>query len=135
MILIILKIADAMIAETCLPHRPAEFQAERESSFDKLHGTFQRDLVCGREQRMEMIGHDHEFMKQIFPLITIMSEGFDQEIGGRCAPEDRLAVSGDRGDEEDAVVVYLEIVVKTGEFCLGEMSQFVATNSKTEHRA
>jgi|HubBroStandDraft_4_1064222.scaffolds.fasta_scaffold168278_3 hypothetical protein len=84
---------------------------------------------------MDVIGHDHEFVQQIFSLVAIVSEGFDQEIGRGFAPEDRLAVSRDAGDEEDAVEGPFEIVVKTGEFCLGEISQFVAVHSKTEHRA
>lgn len=67
---------------------------------------------------MDVIRHDDEFMQQIFSLVAIGREGFDQEIGSRFAPENRLAVRRDRGDEESAVGVQFEMVIRKGWFCL-----------------
>jgi len=116
MTLIILKIADAVIAETWLPDRPVCLQAEREPALDELHGAFQRDFLCRSEKQMDVIGHDDEFVQQIFPLVAIVSEGINQKVGGCFAPENRLAVCGDGGDEEGAVGVHFEMVVRAESF-------------------
>src|SRR5208282_2642396 len=118
MILIVLKIANEMIAETRLPNGPAFLHAKREPSLDELHGAFQGNLLCGREEQMDVIGHDDKFVQPIFLLVAIVSESFDQKVGGRLAPEDRLTVSGDGGDEEGAVGVHSEMVAGMGERCL-----------------
>ena len=83
MILTILEISHAVIAETCLPDGPVRLQAEGESSFDELHGTLQRHLRRRRDQGMHMIGHDDEFMQKILPFIAIVSEGMDEKTGHR----------------------------------------------------
>ena len=116
MMLIILKIADAVIAETWLPDRPLRLQAEREPALDELHGAFQGNFLCGREKQMDVIGHDDEFVQQIFPRIAIVSERIHQKIGGCFASENRLAVCGDGGSEEGAVGVHFEMVVRAESF-------------------
>ena len=118
MILIIGKIADAMIAETGLPHAPPRLQPIRKSSFDELHGPLQRNLRRGRQLRVDVIGHDDEFVEKEFSLIAIMGESFDQEMGRCLASEDWAALGGDGRNEEDAVGVHSAMVVPMGERCL-----------------
>ena len=63
---------------------------------------------------MDVIGHDHEFVEKEFPLIAIMRESFDQEMGRCLASEDWLAMGGDGRNEEDAVGVHSAMVVPMG---------------------
>jgi len=118
MMLIIGKIANAMIRETRLPDRRTRFQTVRESSFDELHGPLKRNLRRGREQRVDVVGHDHELVEKKFPLITIMRESFDQEAGRCLQSKDWTALRGDGGDEEDAVGVHSAMVAWMGWRCL-----------------
>jgi len=67
---------------------------------------------------MHVIEHDDEFMKKKFPSFAIVCEGFDKELSGCLAAEDRKTSSGDGGDEEDAVALHHPIVEGMGEFCL-----------------
>ena len=60
---VIRPITNAMIRETRLPHMPALVQTIREPSFDELHNALERDVVRRCEQRMDVVGHDYEFMK------------------------------------------------------------------------
>jgi len=110
MMLVICKIANAMIRETRLPYRRPRFKTVRESSFDELHGPLQSNLRRGREQRVDVIGHDDEFVQQKFSCIAIVRESFDQEAGRCLPPEDWTALRGDGGDEKDAVGVHSAIV-------------------------
>ena len=105
MTLIILQITHAMIRETRLPNRRPRFQPIRKSPFDELHDSLQRNLCRGRQQRVDMIGHDDEFVKKIFPVIAIVSQGIDQKPGDGVAPENGLAMSRNSSDKEDAVGV------------------------------
>ena len=135
MTLIIRKIADAMIAETCLPHWRPCLQPIRKPSFDELHNALKRDIARGRQYRVHVIGHDHEFMEKEFSLIPVMRERFDQEEGRCFPPEDGPAMSRNGRDKEDTVGVHFEMFVRMGEPRLCGMSQFAARNSKTVHRA
>lgn len=110
MMLVILPISDAMIRETRLPDGAALLQAIRESSFDELHGPLDRNVLCGRQQCVEVIGHDDEFVEQEFACVAIVREGFDQEMRGCLASKDGKALDRDGGDEEDAVGFHFTIV-------------------------
>ena len=83
----ILVIPDSMICKTRLPDRQTRLQSERESSLDELNRSLQRYLIRRRNQRMKMVGHDHEFVKQIFALLAIVEEHIDEQIGGGGALE------------------------------------------------
>lgn len=117
MALEILNIMNSMIGETLLPH-VAVFQAERKSSFDELDGAFEGDFFCRSEQQMEVVGHDHEFVKEVFSFIAIVRESVDQEIGGCDVAENGLAVRRDGCDEEDAIEVHGAMVCVNGCGCL-----------------
>ena len=135
MLLVVFKIAHTMVRETCLPHGRVRFQAIRKSSFEELHGPLQRNLLSGRQQRVEVVGHDHEFVEQKFSFVAIVRQRFDHKVS-RCLPaKDWTALGGDGRDEEDAIGVQFAIVVEVGECCLCQMSQFAARDSKTVHGA
>src|SRR5579862_1805411 len=118
MILIILKIAHAMICETWLPDGAALPHAIRKSSFDELHSPLQGNLLGGRQQQMDVIGHDDKLVQKKFLLVAIMRQRFNQKIGVRLAPEDRTTLSSNRRDEEDAIAFHLAIVIGMGVCCL-----------------
>jgi hypothetical protein len=107
-----------MIREARLPHGRPRFQAIRKSSFNELHGPFQGNLCRGRQQRVDVIGHDDEFVEKESVLIPTMREGVDQEMGCCLASEDWAALGGDGRDKEDAVGVHSAMVVPMGERCL-----------------
>ncbi len=88
MALEILQITDAVIRETRLPRWAFRLQAEGESSFDELHGALQRNLRRGHQERMDVIGHDHEFMEKKFLMGAIVRESVDQQFGGCITTED-----------------------------------------------
>jgi hypothetical protein len=51
--------------------------AKRETSFDELQSTLQGD-DC--EKKMEVVGHDHELMQQIFGLGAVVEQNFEEEL-------------------------------------------------------
>lgn len=64
---VIFKIPNPTVRKTCLPRSAAPLQMKRESPFDELHGSFEGNLFPGRDQCVQMIGHDQEFLqKDIF---------------------------------------------------------------------
>ena len=117
MALVILPISDAMICETWLPHRAALLHPEGESSFDELHGSLQRNLLRGREQHVDVVGHDHEFMKQEFSSVAIMRKRVNHEACVCLPSKDWKALGGDGCDEEDTVGVHPDIVARVEESC------------------
>ena len=108
--LIIGRVAYTMIGETRLPYRRTTVQPIRKTSFDELNGPLQRNLRGRRDQQMQVIGHDHEFMQKEFPFVAIMRERFDQELGSCLLPKDWKALGGNGSDEEYAVGVHLAMV-------------------------
>jgi len=78
--IIILRVTNPMIRETRLPHRRLRLQAKRKSSLDELNSLLQGNLGCRRDQRVEVVGHDHEVMQKIFPLAAVMLEDINEQI-------------------------------------------------------
>src|SRR5216110_3419651 len=58
-----------------------------------------RNILRGREQQMQMVGHDDEFMQHEFALLCMVLEHIDHELRGMLA-EDRGSFPCDRSDEE-----------------------------------
>ncbi len=83
----ILVIPDSMICKTRLPDRQTRLQPKRKSSLDELNRSLQRYLGRRRNQRMKMVGHDHEIMQEISALFAIVEEDIDEQIGGGSALE------------------------------------------------
>ena len=75
-----------------------------------------------------MVGHEHEFMEEVFALMTIAKQNVYEEIGGRIALKDNSALRGHGSDEERAI--HSGSVVRPGaERCEGshvEIVQFFA---------
>jgi len=67
---------------------------------------------------VNVIGHDDEFVEEKFLLIAIVRECIDQESSSRFAAEDRNALDGYGGDEEDAVGIHSLVFAGTCERCL-----------------
>ena len=85
---------------------------------DELRGPLQRNLRSGRQQRVDGVGHDDEFMGQKFSFVAIVRQRFDHKVS-RCLPaKDGTALGGDGRDEKDAIGVHFAIVVEVGEACL-----------------
>lgn len=76
----ILAVPDSMICETRLPYRTLRLQAKRKSSLDELDSPFQRYFGRRSDQRMKVVGHDHEVMEKIFPLAAVMKEDVDKQV-------------------------------------------------------
>ena len=78
-------------------------EAEGEASFDELHDAFQRKIIGGCDERVEVVGHDHEIVEKIFVLRAVVKNGFDEKLGGGFAMEESLALMRDGCDEEGAI--------------------------------
>jgi len=59
---------------------------------------------------MNVVRHDDEFVQEKSTYVAIVHEGFDQKIGRAPPPKDWKTLSGDSGDEEDALGVHLAIL-------------------------
>ena len=57
---VILCVCDAAAVVAGLPYIELAFEAEGEASFDVLHCFFERDFWRGRQQEMDVVGHDDE---------------------------------------------------------------------------
>jgi hypothetical protein len=55
-------------------------QLKREATFNKLHGPFQSDPGWCQDQ-MEMVGHDHKLMQQVFLLRSVTQQHLNEETG------------------------------------------------------
>ena len=75
----VIKVANAMIRESALPDFafPTEDASEcmRIAAFDQLNGMLERDVVCGSEQKMDMLRHHDELVnfKPAFAPVAIKS--------------------------------------------------------------
>lgn len=73
---------DAVIDVTPLPNLQRSAQllagAMRETAFDVLHGARDRRRRPRREQKMEMVWHQHKLMQEVIPLTAIVVEHFEE---------------------------------------------------------
>src|SRR5690349_5898840 len=73
------------LGKTFLPHRSPEAQLfarpKGESSFDELNSAFNCHVRREADQNMEMIGHDHKFMKKILALLAVMVQDVHEQSG------------------------------------------------------
>jgi len=82
MLLKIALVADSVIRKAGLPDRKARLQSKREPSFDELDRSLQRYFICGRDQRVQVIGHDYELVQEEFALFAIVEEDVYQQVSG-----------------------------------------------------
>ena len=50
----------------------------RESSFDKLHGFFERNVVSGSQEKMKMIRHNHKFVRKVRACVAASKDSLDK---------------------------------------------------------
>ncbi len=63
---------------------------------------------------MDVIRHNHEFVKEKSLLIPVMREGVDQTFGSCLAAQNWKARRGDSRDEKDAVRIHVAMVASCG---------------------
>ena len=98
-------IPDPPIIEARLPDFTAKAQflpsSEREAAFDQLQGSLQCDGRCN--QHMEVIGHQHKFVQQIFALPAVVQQNFNEELRHSFGLKQALFLKCGSGDEVGAV--------------------------------
>jgi hypothetical protein len=57
----------------------------------KLECLFQRDFRCRGQRQMELIGHDHKFMQQKPPLLTILHKNIHWKLSHAIELKKRAA--------------------------------------------
>src|SRR5947209_16050788 len=64
---IVMLVANPMVREALLPYESSLCLAEpvRKSAFDQLQRAFERNVRSGREEKVQMIGHDHKLVQNI----------------------------------------------------------------------
>ena len=79
-----------------LPYLAGEFLAdgEGESALDELGAAFDRHVRRGREQDMDVVGHDDEGVKLESAGVAISEECCDKEFGGGGALEETATLVG-----------------------------------------
>jgi hypothetical protein len=73
---------------------------------------------AGASRQVDVVGHDGELVEEKFLLHAIGREGVNQKSGSHSAAEDRKALEGDGGDEEDAVGFHCVMFAGMCERCL-----------------
>jgi hypothetical protein len=107
MFLIVLCIANPMIGKAFfLPYERPEcqfpFGPEGKSAFDVLTDFFQRDVWRGRDNQMEVVRHNHEFMQEIAALATIVLKNVKKQACHFLFLEKRVPSVRDGRDKECA---------------------------------
>ena len=106
MAVVVLLIANAMIRETLFPDQESVSElflgSKRKASLDELQGFFQGNVLGGRKDEMEMIGHDDEFVQQEAALRAIIGENVNQKASHLLRFEDWPSSIGHGCDEECA---------------------------------
>jgi hypothetical protein len=85
--------------EALRPDVEFAFEAEREASLDILHGFFEGDFGRGRDNGVQVIGHDDEGVELIATFGPVSGKDVEEEISVLLDLESATAVRGDSGDE------------------------------------
>ena len=101
-VLKILRVSNSVIGETRLPdchlfHFPKPI---RKPTLDELECPLQGDYGRGRQQDMDVVRHDNEFMQQIFPLVAIVEQHVQQQSRSRIIAKDWKPPPRNGRDEE-----------------------------------
>lgn len=106
MALIVLWIADAMIGKALLPDERMETQlllgTEGESTFDELNGFFQRNVLRGRDDQVEVVPHDYELVQEETAFPAVVLQDIEKETRHFFFFEEGIPCVGDGRDEERA---------------------------------
>ena len=96
------RIFDAALCEAVLPDGHARFEAEGESALDELHGLLDGDVLCGREQQVNVVGHQDECVELIAAFGAVVSKEVEEKVRVRVGLKEAPAIRRDGGDEESA---------------------------------
>jgi hypothetical protein len=75
----------------------------RISTFDELHRSFEREIWRGSQQKMDVVGHDHEFIEPKDPSLTIAEGCIQQQPGGPFGVEQGSASPSYKRDKKYAI--------------------------------
>jgi len=96
------RVFDAALREAVFPDGHFGFEAEGESAFDELHGFLDGDVRRGREEEMDVIGHEDEGVDRVASFGAIVVEKLKEEVCVDVGLEETATIRGDGGDEESA---------------------------------
>lgn len=88
--------------EASSPNVEFAFEAEGEAALDKLHRLFERDFGGRGEDGVNVVGHDDEDVKLVAPLVAIVGNRLEEEVGVGFDLEETAAVGGYGGDKVGA---------------------------------
>jgi len=95
----VVAIKDEVVGVAALPDRILRGDAAGESALDEVHGL--RDgFAVGREEQVNVVGHDDEGVEFVCALGAVVLESFEEEVGVRGKLEYAATIVGDGGDEE-----------------------------------
>src|SRR5258708_25337582 len=107
MLLIIALVPHSMIRKTPFPYfhlRPSFLhETMGESAFNELHRAFQRNRRIGCHQQMQMIWHNHKFIKLEDSAFAIAHECFQEESRSSLTAKQFSSLPRHRRDKEGAV--------------------------------
>jgi hypothetical protein len=93
-------VLDAMLFEASFPYFEGAFEMEGKSSLDELHGLFKRDVFSGRQEQVDVVGHDDVRVEFETALLTIVLKNAEEKFGVAFGLEEAAAIGGDGGREE-----------------------------------
>ena len=67
--------------EAVLPDGHFGFQAKGEASFDVLDGFLDGDVRRGRDEEVQMVGHEDEGMELVAAFGAVVVEELEEEVG------------------------------------------------------
>jgi hypothetical protein len=102
MSLVVVRIFDAAERETLFPDRHFGFEAKGETSFDVLNGLLDGDVWGGRDEEVEVVGHEDEGVELIAAFSAVVIEELEEEICVVVDLEEATSIGGDGCDEEGA---------------------------------
>jgi hypothetical protein len=102
LIVVVASICDSMRVVAVLPNLPGEVIAngERKASLDQLDAALDGVILGGRDQDVNVVGHDDEAVEPEAALFAVTRECVHHEVGVCGALKDATALMGDRGDSE-----------------------------------
>jgi len=98
----VIGVANAMVRETSLPNfATADLLAHRVriSALDELQGAFDGDVESRRDEKVNVIGHDDEFVKQESLMAAVVVTRLEEKPGISFNDEESAALESRRGHE------------------------------------
>lgn len=75
---------NAMVRKSCLPYLAVESEffldPVRKAAFDELNGFFERKLITGRDDRVQVVSHDDEFMQQEAAFVAVIPQDINEKL-------------------------------------------------------